>query len=326
MPKAEPRRFRGYWTRRVRSPAFRRQLAAMLAEELYWVAARKVRDVVDTRRVRQLIEIAAESDLGDRVDELILEAGLASLESLRAKKRSLREVLGADDAAAVEALIAERRVLGRDAERRIGNLMRQKLVRDLLTDIIHASIVSFYKRINPIFGGLAIRAVEGQIKSFIGLFMPMVLDRATGFLVDQRNQEMFADFARSIVRGLLDEPLPRLVSLISTGNPRATRALLRDLQRNPRLRALGRELALTAWDAGYARVRNEKVGAVLPLEENADRLAAEAVELLLPVLVRPHVVTFLESELTLAARHVSERQEEPQVAERFGTGRHLKSR
>jgi hypothetical protein len=304
MPTAEDRRFRRYWTGRVRSRGFQRQLRTMLAEDLRSMAGEKVGDVIDAKRVRKAIERRDGTEVADRiVADLAIEANRVVARKLRAKKRSVRGLLDDDLAAGVDALLEERLVLTRHAEELIAELMRQELVRDIFTDVIHTSIVSFYKRIDPIFGGVTMRAVEGQIKSFIGLFMPLVQDRATAFVVDKRNQEIFADFARSIARGLFDEPLPNLMSLVATGNASKTRAVVRALVRSPKLRALNREMTLAVWDKVFARLRNEKVGDVLLIEDNADRWAAEAVDLLLPALVRPRVVDFIERELALAARH-----------------------
>lgn len=277
----------------------------MLAEELRSMSHERIGDVVDAKLIRQLIERRDGTEISERVvADLALEASRVVARKLEAKKRSARALLDDDLAARVDASLQERIVLTRHAEELIGKLMRQKLVRDLFTDIIHTSIVSFYKRINPIFGGVTVMAVERQIKSFIGLFMPMVQDRATAFVVDKRNQEIFADFARSITSELLDEPLPHLMSLVSIGSPRRKQGLVRDLVRSPKLRALNREMTLAVWDTIFARLRNQKVGDVLLIEENADRWAAEAIDLLLPALVRPRLVDFLERELALAASHV----------------------
>lgn len=302
MPKAEKSRFRGYWMRRVRSRAFQRELAAMLAGELRSLAQKKVGAVVDAKRVRQRIERKETRTIDQRVlAELIREVGDAVARELRKTQRSARELMDDDVADVVDALLEEAPMLTH-AEELITKVMGQELVRDVLTDVIHASIVSFNERINPLFGGMAMMVLERQIKSFIGLFLPMVLERATAFVVDRRNQELFADFARAIVRGLLEEPLPRLFSLASTRNTKKSRDLVGALMQSPKFRALDRQMKLAIWNAVLARLRNEKVGDVLLLEENADRMAADAVELLLPFLVQPSVVGFLKRELLLATK------------------------
>jgi hypothetical protein len=302
MPKAEKSRFRGYWTRRVRSRAFQRVLAAMLAGELRALARKKVGEVVDAKRVRQRIEHKEGRTIDQRIfGELIREVGGTVARELRKTQRSARQLMDDDVSDIVDALIEEAPILAH-AEELITKVMQQELVRDVLTDVIHASIVSFNERINPIFGGMAMMMLERQIKSFIGLFLPMVLERATAFVVDRRNQELFADFTRSIIRGLLEEPLPRLFSLASTRETKKSRDLVGALMRSPKFRAIDRQMKLAVWNAVFARLRNEKVGNVLLLEENADRMAADAVDLLLPFLVRPTVVEFLERELLLATK------------------------
>jgi hypothetical protein len=61
-------------------------------------------------------------------------------------------------------------------------------------------------------------------------------------------------------------------------------------------------MKLAVWNAVFARLRHQRIGDILLLEENADRWAAEGVELLLPFLVQPGVVGFLERELSLASK------------------------
>jgi hypothetical protein len=207
-----------------------------------------------------------------------------------------------DVAAVVDALLEDQPAFTFHAEELITKVMRQELVRDVLTDVIHSSIVSFNERINPLFGGVAMMVLERQIKSFIGLFLPMVLERATDFVVDERNRNLFADFARAIIRGLLEEPLPHLLSLAPTRNRGKSPDLVGTLMRSPKFRALDRQMKLAVWNAVFARLRHQRIGDILLLEENADRWAAEGVELLLPFLVQPGVVGFLERELSLASK------------------------
>jgi hypothetical protein len=300
MPKPKKSRFHGYWTRRVRSPGFRRELAAMLAGELRSLAQKKVGAVVDAKRVRRRIERREGRAIDQRVlAELIGEVGDAVVRELRKTHRSARDLMDDDVAGVVDALLEEAPILAH-AEELITKVMQQELVRDVLTDVIHSSIVSFNERINPLFGGMAMMMLERQIKSFIGLFLPMVLEQATAFVIDRRNRELFADFARAIVRGLLEEPLPRLFPPPSTGSTKKSPDLVGALMRSPELGTLDRQMKLAVWNAVFARLRNRKVGDVLLLEENADRMAADAVELLLPFLLQPSVVGFLERELLLA--------------------------
>jgi hypothetical protein len=289
------------WTKRVRSPAFERALRALIADEVRAAARDRVKDVVDARRVRRLIERADPAVFDEQVlTELVLEAGRVVRARLRAKKKPLRDLLDAELTEGIETLLAEPIVLTRRAEDLVGQLMSTALVRDLFTDVVHTSIVSFNKRINPLFGGVTMAALEPQIKGFIRMFVPMLQKQAAGFVVGEQNRLVFADFTASVVRELLREPLPGLLALVAGGGRAGraqTRALVRALLRGPKVQALQREMALAVWDAAFARLRGSRLGDLVALEENAEPIAAEIAAAMRPLLVRPSVIAFLEREV-----------------------------
>lgn len=302
MPARDSTRFRHHWSSRVRSPKFKRELTALVAEEVRAAAQAKVKQVVDAKRARRLLERIDPAAFDEAIlADLVLEAGRTVRAKLRAKKKSARGLLGAELSASVDALLGEPIVLSRQAEKLIGQLMQTELVRDLFTDVIHTSIVSFNKRLNPLFGGVTMTALEPRIKGFIRLFMPMIQQQATAFVVDKRNQAVFADFTASILRELLNEPLPNLLALAAVRGKGKSRPLVRDLLSSPQLRLLQREMALAVFDQTFARLGERTVGDVVALEENAERVAAEIVDMITPLLLRPRVVDFLAREVALAA-------------------------
>jgi hypothetical protein len=78
----------------------------------------------------------------------------------------------------------------------VGKVMRAEFIRSLFTDVIHVTLVGFYKKLNPLFGGLATKMLETQIRSFIEMFIKIVLDRAVEFVVSPQNVSLFTEFAR----------------------------------------------------------------------------------------------------------------------------------
>jgi hypothetical protein len=170
----------------------------------------------------------------------------------------------------------------------------------LFTDIIFTSIVSFYQKVNPLFGALTMRVLEDQIKGFIRLFMPMLQQQATAFAVSKENQRILLDFARAIVRQLLNEPLRHYAGMVSSGQRTKAEVFIRKAVGNAKLDSQIRKVALAAWDDLYAAIQNKTVGDLLRLEEHAGWLAARCVEVILPALSRPHILRFVAAEIALA--------------------------
>jgi hypothetical protein len=292
-----------YWEKRLRSKAFRRDLTGAIGAELRALGGEKIKDVLDAKLVRRLI---TEWDPGlidrDIVASLVIQGNRSVLGRLQRRGDSLLGLLDEQLVADFDALLDEDVDLSADAEDFVANLMQQEFVRRLFTDIIFTSIVSFYRKVNPLFGAVAMRVLEEQIKGFIGLVMPMIVKQATSFAVSQANQRVVLDFTRSIVRELLDEPLPSYTAMISAGQRKKAEAFVRKAVKSDKLDALIRETAVATWDDLYRALRNRKVGDLLRLEEHAGWLAERIVELVLPALARPGFVQLVASEVALAGR------------------------
>jgi hypothetical protein len=157
-------------------------------------------------------------------------------------------------------------------------------------------VVSFQQKANPFFGAFATRALEGQIKGFIRLFMPMLQAQATAFAVDRANQRAVLDFARAVARQLLEVPIGRYAALAGSGGGASMERLMRRAAENPALADLARRAALASWEDLFAALKGRRIGALLPLGEHADWLAERCVEGLLPALQRPAVVAFIAAE------------------------------
>lgn len=292
----------GYWAKRVRSAAFRRELTAVVAREIAALSTERVRDVIDPERVRKMIHESDRRFLdGDVVVDLVIEGNRSAANTLKKRGQSVLGLLDAQLVAGIEALLAEDISISRHAEEFVATLMRQEFVRRLFTDIIFTSIVSFYDKVNPLFGGVAMRALEDQIKAFIRLFMPMLEQQATAFAVSKENQRILIAFGRAMVRQLLDEPLPHYAGMISSGQRRKARALIRKAVENASLASLVRDITLAVWDDLYASIRNKRIRDLVQLEQHADWLAEQTAAVIIPTLSRPHIARFMASEIEGAA-------------------------
>lgn len=276
--------------------ALRARVVDMLVLEILDLATEPVEAVVDGDAVRALLLHGDDLVRHDVVADLAATAAKQVRAALARRPESPRELLDADLAALVDARLDADLVLSADAKDLIGRMMRQELVQDLFTNVIHTAIVSFNKRVNPLFGGLATAMLEDQIKGFIRFFIPMVLDQATAFVVASRNRGLFSDFARTLVRELLDEPLPSLLTLAAAEDEGETRRVAAAIAASPRLRHLGRDLAVAAWDRIWTDLRRRRIGDVVRLDEHAGWLAEQLAPGVVRALARPHLRAFLAAE------------------------------
>ncbi len=276
----------------------RAALVAAVRADIEAAAAEPIAAFIDPAAVRQVLSRADGLLFEAFVAEMIAVVGRRVRAELGRRRESPWELLDDELAGVVESLLDRDVALSNDAEDFVGRMMRRELIRDLLTDVVHTSIVSFNKKVNPLFGGFATSMLEGQIKSFIRLFMPLVQDQATSFLIDRRNQSAFSDFARAFVRELLDEPIPQLLGLVGSRVPADEGALARSLAGSRRLRDLGREISLAVWDDVWEAVRRRRLGEIVPIAEHVDWLAEHAASVILFGLSRPVLGAHLRQAIT----------------------------
>jgi hypothetical protein len=286
-----------YWQKRLAAPAFRRALTTLVAGELRQLGRQKVGAVVDPELVRTLIR-HWDSRLIDRgaVAEVMIAANRRSADRLTRRDESLIDLLDRQLVADLEAALDASLEMTDRARDFVATLMQRDFVQGLFADVIFTAVVSFQQKANPFFGAFATRALEGQIKGFIRLFMPMLQAQATAFAVDRANQRAVLDFARAVARQLLEVPIGRYAALAGRGGGASMERLMRRAAENPALADLGRRAALASWDDLFAALQGRRIGALLPLGEHADWLAERCVEGLLPALQRPAVVAFIAAE------------------------------
>jgi hypothetical protein len=285
----------------VSSPAFKRELTALIADDLRAGVALRVADVIDRRLVHELVGRWDDLVDIDAITTVAMELRRTVRQRARRSKRTLHVLLGHQFVADLEAAMSDAAQLSRDAEDFIARLMERELVQSLMTDLTYTAIVSFNRRVNPLFGNLALLAVDTQIKSFIRMFMPMLQRQATAFLVDPKNRAMFMDFARAAMHLLLHEPLPNLLTLVAGGSDADAEAMIRKSLQNPQLRRLVREAALLLADAVLRDLGPRRIGTVVQLEDHAEWLAERLSGPLRAVLARPHIAAFIARELARAS-------------------------
>jgi hypothetical protein len=302
----EAERDERYWARRIRSPAFRRELGELITRELKGLSQERVRNVIDPDLVRRVIQEWDSKIINEQlVTDLVIAASGRVATQLRKRSASVRAAIDPPVAADIEALLQQRLRLSRRSEDLVSAIMRQEFVRRLFSDIIFTSIVAFHEKVNPVFGGITVRLLQEQIRGFINFFMPMLQKQAVAFAVTKDNQRILMDFVRAIVRHVLDEPLAGYADFVSSWQQKRVSAVLRkavaDAAASGKLEQLIREMALAVWDGVYRDIRDKRVGDVLRLERRAGWLAQRCVDAIMPVLSRPAVVQFVAAEVALAA-------------------------
>ena len=294
------------WKQRLQSKAFKRTFTTVLTAEFKSLATLPVASVLDAKLVRELIaQCGAHMMNREAVADLVVDINRRAGKRLNRRRESLLELLDPALVADIDALLDEEVAVTESVEDFIAALMRQEFIQRLFTDVVFTAIVSFNKRVNPLFGALAVQVLEEQIKGFIRLFMPMLQRQATAFAINPANQRMLLNFTRAIIRQLLNEPLSHYAAMVSTGQRRKGEALIRTALTDPRIEPSLASAAVAAWDDLYAVIRDRKVGDLLRLDEHAHWLAERSVEMILPALLRPQLLQFVADEMARAAADVS---------------------
>jgi len=283
---------------RARSPRLRRELEAFLRDELRHAATQPISTLLPPARARRLVRDFAPEALSDKaLAEIALRVRRDLEKQLRANRRTPAEMLGADFAERVAQVFDEELVDAEAGEEIIAHVLRQEFVRKLLTEVVHTSIVSFYKRVNPLFGGLATAMLDDQIRGFINMFMPMIQEQAVRFATGKRSQAFARDLARSLARHTLTTPLAAQFPELDKRQRQRIERIVRDAATSTALRRQTHAVAVIVWDAVYASIRDRKLGDVVDLQRLTAPLIDGGAELLAVILARPTLVALLRREL-----------------------------
>jgi hypothetical protein len=283
---------------RARSPRLRRALEAFLRDELRHAAAQPISTLLPPTRARRLVRDFAPEALSDKALAVIAVRVRRDLEKqLRATRRTPAEMLGADFAERAAQVFDEELLDAEAGEELIAHVLRQEFVRKLLTEVVHTSIVSFYKRVNPLFGGLATTMLDDQIRGFINMFMPMIQEQAVRFAAGKRSQAFARDLARSLAHHTLTTPLAEQLPELDKRQRQRIERIVREAATSAALRRQTHAVAVIVWDAIYASIRDRKLGDVVDLKRLTAPLIDGGAELLAVILARPALVALLRREL-----------------------------
>lgn len=282
------------WSRRIRSPGFRASLQQVLRAEIADAGKQPVREIVDAARVRTAIAAWDTATVrAPRVARVAVRVNERIEKRLRRERRPIAELIGPEGMEGIDALLEEDLPNPEALEQILARTIRQQFVRKLFAELIHSAILAFNKRVNPFFSGITATVLDAQIKSFIALGMPMLQEQAVAFALSRANQDFVVDLARSLVRGVLAEPLADLVPQASAGQrKRIERLVVRALE-SERFREAAPAAALRLWDDVYGQLRDEKLGQLVDVERLAEVLVEPLAEMAIAALTRPRIAALL---------------------------------
>lgn len=285
------------WTTHLASPDFEQRLRALVAAQLDQFAAMPLDQLVAAADIHDALEHADPAAL-DR--EVLVDAILAGRRRLAAqlseRKGTLADTLGDDAIADVDRFFDELRDLPPYVEELIAGILEQEFVERMLTDLIFTAIDGFYRKVNPLFGGLTTRMLEDQIKGFIRLFMPTLQQQAIAFATSRANHRAVVGLARSIVDQVLDEPAARFGKLLAAGDDATLAKTLRARMRPPKLGGPAHAILRGVLDDLYRRHRHRPVREILDLSAHHAWLAQQITDRLVTLLRVPEVLGFIASE------------------------------
>lgn len=281
---------RADWRRRIGSASCRRDLERAVHDEIVAASSLRIGELVDAGAVRAaLAGIAPQLARPAATAKLFVDINRQVEKRLRAERRSIDETLGPELRAEIEALLDEELPNPEALEEILAQVIRQRFVRKLFAELIHSAIISFNKRVNPLFGGITAAVLEDQIRAFIELGMPMLQEQAVAFALRPANQQFAVDLARSLIRGVMAEPLGDLVPQSSAGQRKRIETLVKKVLESERLHAAAPVLARRFWDDLYPRLRNMRFGELVDAERVAETLSAPIAAALIAVLSRGRI-------------------------------------
>ncbi|HYD49294.1 MAG TPA: hypothetical protein VEB21_13140 [Terriglobales bacterium] len=282
------------WQVYLDSPGFRRRLRQLVVDEIEAIAATPLEQLIGRATVRAAIE---QFDI-ELIDiELLTSVTLQQRQHLAARLQrrsdSFADLLGESGLEEIERVLESAREVPPYVEELVTTILEHEFVQRLLTDLIYTAIAAFYRKVNPLFGGMATRMLEEQIKGFIRLFMPTLQQQAVGFATSKANQRALLDFAAALVRQLLEEPMATYGKVLGGGDARQLARLIEKVVTAPELDRLAQQLALDACDDVFERYGKSKVGKLIDLEARSHWLAAQIDRLVSEALQRPAIISFI---------------------------------
>ena len=139
--------------------------------------------------------------------------------------------------------------------------------------------------------------LENQIKNFIQMIIKVVLEQVTAFVVNPRNQVIYADFVRTVIGLLLKEPLAHYAAELNETAQDKMISLINAIMGSKKLFAYLQHWQQTICTDLYQMVKDKKISHYVKLEGDQKMLFEELLPIIILLLKEPVFVAFLESEL-----------------------------
>lgn len=285
---------------RVQSREFKTALSRAMESEIRDVSKMKIGDYLDAGAVRNLVKHSNSFLLSQNNFTGLIKTQVAALEDYFGKKNiSISEILDSKTKQKMSALMTEKYVMSDNAKEFVGKIIRSEFITGLFVNVIHVTLVSFYKKVNPIFGGITTAILENKIKAFIEVMIKVILDQAVSFVVSPANQENLARFSHTVIELLLKEKVIHFFEEMTAERRKKIYALAESVAFSKKIQAQAQEIFLKVFDDFYLSVKNQKAGDFFKLKGQEKTLAGDVADLVIPCLKHKPVVDFLVQEITL---------------------------
>ena len=243
----------------------------------------RLQDIISLDELKEIIDDFSSAKLVPKknLQRLIgfsLEMG-SKIES-KNNKNSLKKALSPASLKALEDILDEPILLTDSSKEFIDKIVHSAFIKNLFSETIHVSIVSFYKKVNPLFGGLATSVLEKQIRGAIDFIIDKVLDVATLFIVSEKNMDRFSDFLKAVVLLSLEEPLNHYYKQLTPGHTKKIVHFLLELQMSSQFETWIKERVITAVELVYDEFGDEKIGTIIPYSEPVRKIVDKIADVL----------------------------------------------
>lgn len=292
-----------------KSPTYNQALQAHLKTKTFQSRLRKyiedeISNTLNTPIEKIISKKSLESILNEISIKLLNTKNLSSLslkfvESLdkkfKSKKIILQDLIHPDVLRTFDSIQAEI-VDHLISEEMLGHLLKSKLSYDVLVQIIHQTIVTFYKKINPLFGGLATQTLDKQIRAFIGIFIPQVQDRIKEFLMGYLDTEIIQNMLNQALEFTLNQNISSSFSKLTINKKEEIIQKVFKLLDNKEVQDQWQNLFNGLCMMCYENFKKEKLGSILHERKVISIFSKEITPLIMDRLKTKNTVEFLAQE------------------------------
>lgn len=290
-----------YLQERVESKAFKKSLEKIIYKQIQKGLKLPIKDVLPYEIGRQFIDEFDVFMFNPASFIQIFQLFLQSLEYyFEDTNETLIDFLGQSSVKDIENILNEKYVMSENVERIVREVMHSDFIKSLFTEAVHLSIVSFYKKVNPIFGGMTAKVVEKQVKGLIKPLIKIVVDSAAEYVIRKENQQQLTEFLKNLMILIVNEPVENVFLEFSPRHRKKSETLLKNLAKNSTFEKKMRKIILYTYEYMYEQISTQKVELFIAKESQVKKLAYWGIEFLLVVIKQDEVISFLADELTEA--------------------------